>query len=134
MSQLTSTARSAADKARTVIAKVRPGPTDGRRSLPIRRAPQDIEARWAERRDDILAGIPVADAQLEIGDEDRDWGHTVTLRLQLTEAVPGMATQALTGKAVRRLKALCETGEIPTTDFNPAAREDAGEPSGEARS
>jgi hypothetical protein len=33
----------------------------------------------------------------------------------------------LTGKAVRRLKALCETGEIPNTDFNPSARSDAGE-------
>ena len=41
--------------------------------------------------------------------------------------MPGMATQALAGKAVRRLKALCETGEIPSTDFNPSAREDAAE-------
>ncbi len=40
---------------------------------------------------------------------------------------PGMATQVLAGKAVRRLKALCETGEIPNTDFNPSARDDAGE-------
>jgi hypothetical protein len=29
---------------------------------------------------------------------------------------------------VRRLKALCETGEIPSSDFNPSARDDAGEP------
>jgi hypothetical protein len=40
-----------------------------------------------------------------------------------------MGTQALTGKALRRLKALCETGEIPSTAYNPAARGDAGEPS-----
>jgi hypothetical protein len=39
-----------------------------------------------------------------------------------------MATQALAGKAVRRLKALCETGEIPSSDFNPSARGDVGEP------
>jgi hypothetical protein len=38
-----------------------------------------------------------------------------------------MATQVLAGKAVRRLKALCETGEIPSTEFNPSARGDAGE-------
>ena len=38
-----------------------------------------------------------------------------------------MATQVLAGKAVRRLKALVETGEVPTTDHNPAYRADAGE-------
>jgi hypothetical protein len=41
--------------------------------------------------------------------------------------VPDMGTQTLTGKALRRLKALCETGEIPSAAFNPAARDDAGE-------
>ena len=76
----------------------------------------------------MLDGIPVAAASLEIGDEDRDWGTTATVRLELSAPLPGAATQALCGKAVRRLKALCETGEIPTTDFNPSARADAGEP------
>ena len=38
------------------------------------------------------------------------------------------ADTPLAGKAVRRLKALCETREIPTTASNPSAREDAGEP------
>jgi hypothetical protein len=37
------------------------------------------------------------------------------------------AGQALAGKAVRRLKALAETGEVPTTEGNPSARGDAGE-------
>jgi hypothetical protein len=129
MSQ-TSTPRAVADRARQVIAKVRPGSAEGRRSLPIRRTPEQIRARWDEPalRAAILKDVPVADASISVGAEDRDWGTTVTLELRLSEPVPGMATQTLAGKAVRRLKALCETGEIPTTASNPSAREDAGEP------
>jgi hypothetical protein len=124
-----STARAVAGKARQVIARVRPRPMEGRRALPIRRAPEDVRARWdvPELRAAILEGIPVREASLEIGEEDRDWGRTVTIRLELSSPVPGMAAQALAGKAVRRLKALCETGEIPNTDFNPSARDDSGE-------
>ena len=48
------------------------------------------------------------------------------MHLRLREAVPDMAANTLAGKAVRRLKALVETGEAPTTARNPAAREDAG--------
>ena len=122
--------REVADKARQVIARVRPGGTHGHRSLPIRCDPDAIRARWEEPqlRAAILHEIPVADASLTIGDPDRDWGQTVTLDLELSAPVPGMATQVLAGKALRRLKALCETGEIPNTDFNPSARADAGEP------
>ena len=122
--------REVADKARQVIAKVRPGGTQGHRSLPIRCEPDEIRARWEEPqlRAAILHEIPVADASVTIGDTDRDWGRTVTLDLELSAPVPGMATQVLAGKAVRRLKALCETGEIPNTDYNPSARSDAGEP------
>ena len=122
--------RIVADKARQVIAKVRPGSMQGRRSLPIRRDPDEIRARWEEPRSRaaILHEIPAEDASLTIGEQDRDWGRTVTLELELSAPVPGVAAQALAGKAVRRLKALCETGEIPTTDFNPSARPDAGEP------
>ena len=128
--QTSSTSRAVADRARQVIAKVRPGSIEGRRSLPIRRTPEQIRARWdePELRAAILKDLPVADASISIGGPDREWGTTVTLELRLSAPVPGMATQALTGKAVRRLKALCETGEIPTTAFNPSAREDAGEP------
>ncbi len=122
--------RSLAGKARQAIARVRPGSTEGRRSLPIRRSPETILAYWEDPQLQaaVLRDIPVASASLEIGDEDRDWGRTTTLTLELSAPVPNMATQALAGKAVRRLKALCETGEIPNTDFNPAARDDAGEP------
>ena len=122
--------REVADKARQVIAKVRPANTRGRRSLPIRCEPDAIRVRWEEPqlRAAILQDIPVASASLTIGEQDRDWGRTVTLELELSAPVPGAATQALAGKAVRRLKALCETGEIPSSAFNPAARDDAGEP------
>jgi hypothetical protein len=112
-----------------VVAKVRPGGTTAHRSLPIRRTPEDIRARWDEPqlRAAVLAGIPVKEATLQVGAEDRDWGRTVSLDLELSSALPGTAAQTLAGKALRRLKALCETGEIPNTDRNPAAREDAGE-------
>ena len=123
-------ARSVADRARQIIATVRPGSTEGHRSLPIRSTPEQIQARWdePELRAAILKDMPVADASLTIGGPDRDWGSTVTLELRLSAAVPDIGTQTLTGKALRRLKALCETGEIPSTAFNPAARDDAGEP------
>ncbi len=129
MSPNASTARTVADKARQAIARARPGAAEGRRSLPIRRDADAIRARWDEPqlRAAILEGIPVRDAAVEIGAEDRDWGRTVTLELTLSAPVPGAATQALAGKALRRLKALCETGEIPNTDFNPSARDDSGE-------
>ena len=61
-----------------------------------------------------------------------DWGTVVTLRLQfdppggvlggaalkLLGAAPGL----LASKALRRFKSLVETGEIPTTDHQPAGR------------
>ena len=128
-SEASTTAQNVASKARQVAAKVRPGPTEARRSLPIRRPADEIRARWEEPtlRERILAGIPVKDASLEVGGEDGDWGTTTSIRIELSAAVPGMAAQTLAGKALRRLKALCETGEIPTTAFNPSARDDAAE-------
>jgi hypothetical protein len=112
-----------------VVDKVRSGDPAGRRSLPIRGTADEIEARWREpaSRTAVLDGLAASDAEIAIGEEDRDFGRTVTLSLQLETAVPGMATELLAGKAVRRLKALVETGEIPTTDHNPAYRPDAGE-------
>ena len=122
-------ARAVAEKARDVIAKVRPGATTGRRSLPIRSTPDELRRLWADAdaRAAVLNGLPVADATLDFGPEIRDWGMTVTVSLELESAVPGMATQVLAGKVVRRLKALAETGEVPTTAHNPAARPGAGE-------
>jgi hypothetical protein len=119
-----------AGAARRVIAKITPGAVEAQRSLPIRGSAEDIRARWEEPvlRTAILQGIPVAGAELTVGAEDRDWGRTTTLRLELNQAMPELATHVLAGKALRRLKSLTETGEIPNTDFNPSARDDAGEP------
>jgi hypothetical protein len=118
-----------ADKAREVLAKVRPGPLEARRSLPIRAGADEIRRLWADAdgRAAVLEDIPAAGVSLEFGDDLRDWGTVVTLDLLLEAAVPGMTAQALAGKAVRRLKALAEAGEVPTTARNPAARADAGE-------
>jgi hypothetical protein len=131
MSNASSVARRVAGMTQDVVAKVRPGGTTAHRSLPIRRSPEEIQARWDEPqlRAAVLGDIPVKEASLDIGAEDRDWGRTVRLDLELSAPVPGAASQAVAGKVLRRLKALCETGEIPNTDRNPAARDDAGEPS-----
>jgi hypothetical protein len=128
-SPVTDNARAVAEKARGVIAKVRPGPLEGRRSLPIRSEPDELRRLWADAdgRAAVLEGVPVADASLEFGPEAGDWGRIVTVTLKLESAVPGMAAQALAGKVVRRLKALAETGEVPTTANNPSARSDAQE-------
>jgi len=123
-------ARVAAGKARELLARLRPGALEARRSLPVRRPGADVLALWADpqARAAILDGIPVADASLEVSEAQDAWGTTVSLRIQLSGPVPGIAARALAGKAVRRLKALAETGEVPTTDHNPSARADAGEP------
>jgi hypothetical protein len=100
MDSQASTPRTVANRARQVIAKVRPGSAEGRRSLPIRCTPEQIRARWdePELRAAILKDVPVADASISIGGPDRDWGTTVTLELRLSAPVPGMATQALTAR------------------------------------
>ena len=119
------------DKAREVMAKVRPGPLHARRSLPIRAGADEIRRVWADAdgRAAVLDEIPAADVSLDFGEELEGWGTVVTADLKLEAPVPGMAAQVLAGKVVRRLKALVETGEVPTTAHNPAARPDAGEPS-----
>jgi len=116
--------RAVADKAREVVATVRPGATKGRRSLPIRSSEADLRRLWDDpaERAKVLDGMPVADATLTLGPEIADWGRTATVELRLESAVPGTATQVLAGKAVRRLKALAETGEVPTTEHNPSGR------------
>jgi hypothetical protein len=120
-----------ADKAREVMAKVRPGPLQARRSLPIRAEADELRRLWADAdgRAAVLKGIPAEDVSFDFGHPLGDWGTVVTVDLRLEEPVPGMAAQVLAGKIVRRLKALAETGEVPTTAHNPAARTDAGEPS-----
>jgi len=123
--ELPSSPRAVAEKAREVIAKVRPGATEGRRSLPIRRPAEDIRRLWEDpqARATVLGDLPVAEAFLDFGPEVGDWGTTTTVTLRLESALPGTATHTLAGKAVRRLKALAETGEVPTTEHNPSGRE-----------
>lgn len=119
-------ARAVAGKAREVLAKIRPPSTEGRRSLPIRSDPEELRRLWADAdaRAAILEDLPVADATLDFGPPAGDWGVIVTLSLRLETPVPGMATQVLAGKVVRRLKALAETGEVPSTAHNPSGREE----------
>src|SRR3954454_13466661 len=71
-----------ADKAREVLAKVRPGPTEGRRSLPIRADAAEVRRLWADadQRAAVLEGIRVADATLEFGADVRDGGTVVSVR------------------------------------------------------
>jgi hypothetical protein len=126
---MTTRVQAVGTKAREVLARIRPGDLEARRSLPIRSDPDEIRRTWADAdvRAAVLADVPVADATLEFGDVDGEWGTVVTVTLKLEAAVPGMAAQTLAGTVVRRLKAAAETGEVPTTAYNPAGRRDAGE-------
>jgi hypothetical protein len=57
----------------------------------------------------------------------QDLGTEVTLTLVLEDPLPGAgapAVGAMAHKALRRAKALAETGEIPTLEHNPSARHD----------
>ena len=119
------TPRALAEKARGAAATVRPGSSEGRRQLPIRSSEANLRRLWKDPTEfaKVLAGIPVAEATLTFGAHVPDWGVTASVWLRLEAAVPGMATQLLAGKAVRRLKALAETGDVPTTEHNPSGRE-----------
>jgi hypothetical protein len=107
-------------------------PAEASSPLPIRATPSKVVKLWdkAANREAVLDGIPgVTDATLSRGESQGDWGTTFRINLTLESAVPGTATRVFAGKAIRRLKALAETGEIPTTDRNPSYRADAGEES-----
>src|SRR3954471_9271279 len=102
-----------ADKAREVLTKVRPGPLQARRSLPIRADADELRRLWADAdgRAAVLAGIPAADVSLEFGEQVPDWGTTVSVDLRLEAAVPGIAAQTLAGQAVPRPKAPGENAQ-----------------------
>lgn len=105
------------------------GSTEASAPLPIRGNPQKVIKTWARLKDReaILEGMAVREAALGRGDDQGTFGTTFIVDLVLEEPLPDIATKELAGKAVRRLKALVETGEIPNTEKNPAYREDAGE-------
>src|SRR3954471_22794065 len=68
-----------ASKAREVLAKVRPGTLEGRRSLPARAEPAEGEraGATADGRAAILENIPVADVSLDFGPRLEGWGTVV---------------------------------------------------------
>jgi uncharacterized membrane protein len=84
--------------------------------------------RWQSASDTILKN----DGSISFGPELGEWGTAVTLRMRfelpvkvagplsskLLHALPEVGARA----ALRRLKSLAETGEIPTTEQNPAGR------------
>jgi hypothetical protein len=118
-----------AERARGLAARAGRGVTEAHRSLPIHRSAPEIVALWADApaRTAVLAGLPKADATVTTGADQGDWGVTTTLTLRLAAPLPRVQAQALAGKAVRRLKSLAETGEVPTTERNPSYRADAGQ-------
>ena len=92
------------------------------------RAPELVRFRTSEGSGPQLEGA------LELARAPGDWGTQVTLRMSL-EAPGGGVGRALAKmfdrvpklfaeKALRRLKSLAETGEVPTLRHNPAARND----------
>ena len=114
-----------------------------RRSLTIGRPADDLRRLWQDS--DALASVlgdlgeaePVGPDRARVTGRGRfrrtfqmegavdfrpgpdDWGTEVTL----TVDVPGgRAKGVAAAKALRRLKSLAETGELPSTERNPAAR------------
>ena len=121
-------ARTLVEGRRRLGGLVGPRAAEARRSLPVRRSADEIRALWEApvARAAVLDGLPVSQATLETGGTD-GWGTTATIVLRLDAPLPRTAAQTLAGRAVRRLKALAETGETPSTERNPSARAGSGE-------
>ena len=83
--------------------------------------------RMPGTRGAVLDGLPVSQATLETAAGTDDWGTTTTLVVRFDAPLPRTAAQTLAGRAVRRLKAVAETGEAPTTERNPSARASSSE-------
>jgi hypothetical protein len=129
--RISSAAKALTRRARRAGVRAGLGASGVCRSLPIRGEPEHVRELWSDatRRSEVLAGLPaLRGAWIHCGPAQGDWGATVTVRLELQVPLPRPAAQLLGGKAVRRLKALAETGEVPTTEHNPSARADAEVP------
>ena len=124
MTRESRTPRVIARRGLEAFARIRYGTRAAQRSLEIRREPAEIRRAWAEGRADVLAGTGAAEGSLELGDAAGDWGTPATVSLRFARPLPRMAAQTLAGRAVRRLKSLAETGEAPTADRNPSARQE----------
>ena len=112
---------------RRVAARARFSTPKASCSLAIRRDPKDVRALWSDAasRAEVLSGLPAKGASLTFGSEQADWGTTVTVSVELDAPLPRPAARLLAGRAIRRLKALAETGEVATTQDNPSARASA---------
>ena len=63
-----------ADKARDALSKVRSGPLEASRTLPIRAERDEIERVWTSRTATIMDGIPFETATTQYGQDVGDWG------------------------------------------------------------
>lgn len=124
MASLSIAAESLAATMRQAAARVGLGTSQASRSLPIRSDRERVSALWSDVacRDAVLDGLPARRGSILFGSDQGDWGTTVTLSLELDVPLPRSAARPLAGKAIRRLKALAETGEVPTAARNPSAR------------
>lgn len=116
---------------------------NGQRSHWKATAPGNIALEWdaeitEDRPNESIAWRSVEGAQLEYSGSVRfdpapsDWGNIVTVNLDfnppggaLGDAAAkllGAAPDVIANKALYRFKALLETGEVPTTRNQPAAR------------
>ena len=127
--RVSSAAKALTRTARRAAARARLGTSQASRSLPVRCDLDHVRALWADAtsRAAVLSGLPARGASISLSSAQGDWGATVTVSLELQVPLPRPAAQLLGGKAVRRLKALAETGEVPTTQDNPSARTSAEE-------
>jgi hypothetical protein len=122
-SRVCAVAQSLTIATRRAAARAGLGASGASRSLPIRRDTQDVRELWdGPGRHAVLGGPPVRRASIGFGPDLGEWGTTVTVALELEVPLPRPAAQAIAGKAIRRLKSLAETGEVPTTARNPSAR------------
>lgn len=64
-----------------------------------------------------------AEMCVEFAQAPKDLGTEVTVRLQ--SPLPGLLTGAMTFTLLYRMRALLQTGEMPTLEHNPSARRDA---------
>ena len=91
-----------------------------RRSMTIGRSADAVTRLWedSDARSEV-AGELGDEAALEFRPGPGEWGTEVVLTLTTGK---GKVQRMRADKALRRLKSLAETGEVPTTERNPAAR------------
>jgi uncharacterized membrane protein len=119
--------------------------TELRRSISIDRSAVELSELWQRPetlsrvlgrgiRAEVVAAVPgdhvswrasdgalSHEGTLRFTDAPGDWGTEAHLEVR-HRGPGGKVAATLAGKVLNRFKALAETGEIPTTDRNPAAR------------